>query len=130
MIKQELVSVIVPVYNGAQYLEAAITSIFAQDYRSIEVIVVDDGSIDDSAQVAKSFKDIRYMFQQNSGPAAARNSGINSANGDFIAFLDSDDLWMPDKLSLQTNYLHNHPDIGLVFAHRRILIEHGVKKPA
>ena len=130
MLNQKLVSVIVPAYNSEQYLESTLRSIFEQDYQPLEVIVVDDGSTDSSAQIARSFKQVRYIYQKNSGPAAARNTGINNAKGEFIAFLDSDDLWQSNKLSLQVSYLNSHPDIELVFVHRRMSIEPGVKKPA
>ena len=129
-VKQQLASVIVPVYNGENYLENTLQSIFNQDYQPIEVIVVDDGSTDNSAKIAGSFKNIRYIYQTNQGPSAARNAGINISQGEFISFLDADDLWVPDKLSLQINYLLSHPGIGFVVAHRRMLIEKGLEKPA
>jgi glycosyltransferase involved in cell wall biosynthesis len=128
-LKQQLATVIVPVYNSERYLEDTLKSIFNQDYQPIEVIVVDDGSTDSSAKIAKSFKNIRYIYQANQGPSAARNTGITISQGEFIAFLDSDDMWMPEKLSLQINYLLNHPDVGFVVAHRRMLIEQGIKRP-
>ena len=96
-----LVSVIVPVYNGEHYLSFAIHSILRQDYHPSEVIVVDDGSTDNSANIARSFKEVRYIHQSNQGVAMARNVGIAAARGEFIAFLDADDLWTPNKLSIQ-----------------------------
>ena len=96
-----LVSVIIPVYNGEKYLRESIDSIFSQTYTPIEVIVVDDGSTDQSKAIARSFPQIRYLFQNNSGHASARNRGIRAANADYISFLDSDDLWLPEKLLLQ-----------------------------
>jgi len=128
-LKQQLVTVIVPLYNSERYLEDTLQSIFNQDYQPMEVIVVDDGSTDGSAGIAKSFKNIRYIYQANQGPSAARNTGITISQGDFIAFLDADDMWMPDKLSLQISYLLNHPDVGFVVAHRRMIIEQGIEKP-
>lgn len=127
--KQQLASVIVPVYNSERYLEDTLQSIFNQDYQPIEVIVVDDGSTDSSAKIAKSFKNIQYIYQANQGPSAARNTGITISQGEFIAFLDADDMWTPDKLSLQISYLLNHPGVGFVVAHRRMIIEQGFKKP-
>ena len=126
---QQLASVIVPVYNSERYLENTLQSIFNQDYQPIEVIVVDDGSTDGSAKIAKSFKNIQYIYQTNQGPSAARNTGITVSQGDFISFLDSDDMWMPDKLTLQISYLLNHPGVGFVVAHLRMLIEQGIEKP-
>ena len=127
--KQRVATAIVPVYNSERYLENTLQSIFSQDYQPIEVIVVDDGSTDGSAKIAKSFKNIKYFYQTNQGPSAARNTGITISQGEFISFLDSDDMWMPDKLSLQISYLLNHPGVGFVVAHRRMLLEQGIKKP-
>lgn len=109
------VSVIIPVYNGEKYLAEAIQNVKNQDYQPLEIIVIDDGSTDKTAEIAAEFKDsIRYIYQQNSGPAAARNHGIKVANGDVIAFLDVDDLWSDDKLKLQANYLANNPSVEIV----------------
>jgi len=127
--KGPLVSVIVPVYNGERFLDSALKSIFNQDYRPIEVIVVDDGSTDNSADIARSYKEIHYIYQPNQGPSVARNTGIAVAQGEFIAFLDADDIWMPNKLSRQISYLYNHPDVGFVVANRRMFIEEGTEKP-
>src|SRR6476619_4299573 len=107
-----LVSVIIPVYNGARYLRAALESVFAQSYCNFEVIVVDDGSVDDSGVIAQSFPEVRYINQTNQGVAAARNHGIEVARGEYFAFLDQDDLWTPEKLKLQIEYLLNHQDLG------------------
>jgi glycosyltransferase involved in cell wall biosynthesis len=108
-VERLLVSVIVPVYNGERYLSAALESIFAQDYHPFEVIVVDDGSGDSSAAIAKSFKSVQYIYQTNQGIANAWNLGIDASKGELIAFLDCDDLWTPNKLRLQVDYLVNHP---------------------
>lgn len=127
--EKPLVSVVVPVYNGERYLGEALKSIFAQDYRPLEVIVVDDGSTDTSASIARSFEEINYFYQQNQGPSAARNAGIAAASGEFIAFLDADDVWLPNKLSIQVKYLMDHPEVGFVLARQRMIIEEGVEKP-
>ena len=124
-----LVSVIVPVYNGERYLEAALKSIFNQDYQPIEIIVVDDGSTDGTADIVRLFKNVHYIYQANQGPSAAWNTGIAAAQGECIAFLDADDMWMPQKLSLQVAYLNQHPEVGFVYCHRRMIIEKGVKPP-
>src|ERR687893_681850 len=97
-----LVSCIVPVFNGERYLQAALDSIFAQTYRSLEVLVVDDGSTDNTAAIVGSYGDrVRYLQQDNHGPSAARNRGIEAATCEFIAFLDADDLWHAEKLERQ-----------------------------
>lgn len=114
------ISVIIPVYNGERYLSEAIESILAQTYRPIEVIVVDDGSTDSSAQIVKRFgKSLQYFFQTNSGTGAARNRGINSAAGNFFAFLDQDDLWVEDKLDRQMSVFTATPEAEIVFGHVR-----------
>jgi glycosyltransferase involved in cell wall biosynthesis len=107
------VSCIVPVFNGERYLAEAVDSILAQTHRPIELIVVDDGSTDGSAAVASRYGDrVRLARQANAGPAAARNRGLDLATGDFVAFLDSDDLWHPDKLRLQLACFDRDPDLG------------------
>src|SRR5687768_166188 len=125
-----LVSVIIPVYNGARFLRAAIESVFAQTYRPIEVIVVDDGSVDDSGVIAQSFPDVRYIHQENQGVAAARNNGIEVARGEFLAFLDQDDLWTPEKLKLQIGHLQNDPDLGYTLTQQQFFLEPGETLPA
>ena len=120
-----LVSVIIPVHNGGRYLRAALESVFAQTYRPFEVIVVDDGSTDDSGVIAQSFHDVRYIHQANQGVAAARNNGIEAARGEFFAFLDQDDLWTPEKLKLQIAYLLSHPDLGYTLTQQQFFLEPG-----
>lgn len=129
MSEQPLVSVIIPVYNGARYLRAALESVFAQTYRPFEVIVVNDGSVDDSGVIAQSFPDVRYIQQVNQGVAAARNNGIEAARGEFYAFLDQDDLWKPEKLELQIEYLQSHPEIGYTLTQQQFFLEPGATLP-
>jgi glycosyltransferase involved in cell wall biosynthesis len=128
--QQPLVSVVIPVYNGARYLRAALESVFAQTYRSFEVIVVDDGSVDDSGKIAQSFPEVHYIRQENQGVAAARNNGIAVARGEFFAFLDQDDLWTPEKLRLQIGHLFSHPDLGYTLTHQQFFLEPGATLPA
>ena len=112
-----LVSVVVPAYNCVLYLQQAIESIRAQTYRPIEIIVVDDGSTDDTPNLIKTLgDDIIYIRQPNGGPAKARNKGINAATGEFIAFLDADDVWLPSKLQKQIDYLVTHREAALVYS--------------
>jgi len=110
-VNRPLVSLIVPVYNREQFLRETLDSVFALDYEPFEVIVVDDGSTDGSAAIAQSFRDVRYLRQENRGPAAARNAGIDTSRGEFIAFADSDDVVLPRKLSGQVGYLLDHPEV-------------------
>lgn len=108
-----LVSVIIPVFNSERYLAAALDSVVYQTYRPIEVIVVDDGSTDNSAAIAQAYPEVQYFYQPNQGVSVARNRGIAAAKGEFIAFLDSDDEWMPDKLRIQISEMLNHPEVGI-----------------
>jgi glycosyltransferase involved in cell wall biosynthesis len=102
MNKNPLISVVIPTYNTASFIEDAIRSVLAQTYAPLEIIVVDDGSSDDTRKrVAPWEGQVRYIFQTNGGPAKARNRGIAEARGELIAFLDADDQWFPDKLSKQ-----------------------------
>jgi glycosyltransferase involved in cell wall biosynthesis len=98
-----LISIIIPTYNGEKYIDEALLSVFTQTYKNYEVIVVDDGSVTDSvARICDKYKGgIKYIRQQNKGLAAARNTGIRNSKGDYLAFLDDDDLWLPEKLEKQ-----------------------------
>jgi glycosyltransferase involved in cell wall biosynthesis len=110
-----LVSVVIPVFNGERFLREAVESVLAQQYSPVEIIIVDDGSTDSTATVARSFPEaVRYLHQTNQGPAAARNRGIEQAKGSLIAFADADDLWPPLKLELQLPYLIQDPNIEIV----------------
>lgn len=113
-----LVSCIVPVFNCEAYLAASIESILAQDQWRLDIIVVDDGSTDGTAQVIRSFAGrIRGALQPNAGPAVARNTGLAAARGEFIAFNDADDLWTPDKLAVQMAVLDARPELEFCVAH-------------
>ncbi len=100
------ISVIIPVYNGEKYLAEAVGSVRAQNYAPLEIIVVDDGSTDGTAEVVRGLgDDIRYVYQANAGPAAARNHGLRLARGEIIAFQDADDVWTENKLTVQLTLL-------------------------
>lgn len=115
-----LVSVIIPVYNCERYLGAAIQSALDQSYSPLEVIVVDDGSDDHSAEVAKQFgSPVRYSLQPHAGAGAARNHGVELAQGVFLTFLDADDLWVTDKLALQMAAFDADPTLDIVAGHVR-----------
>lgn len=110
-----LVSVIIPTYNREKYVVEAIESVLVQTYKNLEIIVVDDGSTDGTEKILEPYRDrVVYIYQENQGPSAARNTGIRRANGQFIAFLDSDDLWLPEKLEVQVAYMETNPEVGLV----------------
>jgi glycosyltransferase involved in cell wall biosynthesis len=112
---EPLVSVVIPVFNGERFLREAVESVLAQKYSPVEIIIVDDGSTDGTATVARSLSEtVRYLHQTNQGPAAARNRGIKQARGSLIAFADADDLWPADKFELQLPYLITAPAIEIV----------------
>ena len=112
------VSVVIPTYNRRDYVQAAIDSVLAQTVTDYEVIVVDDGSTDRTGDAlsARYGERIRYVWQKNQGESRARNKGIDLARGEYVAFLDSDDLWLPQKLARQVTVLEAKPDMVLVFA--------------
>jgi glycosyltransferase involved in cell wall biosynthesis len=113
------VSVIIPVYNGIQYVSEAIESVLDQVFTDYEIIVINDGSphTEDLERKLDPFRgDIRYLKQENRGPGGARNTGILAARGNFIAFLDADDYWLPDFLSEQLSFIYRNPAIDLVYA--------------
>ncbi|KAA3661579.1 MAG: glycosyltransferase family 2 protein, partial [Chloroflexi bacterium] len=123
------VSVIIPSYNYANFLPEAVESIFNQTFQDFEVIVVDDGSTDNTQEVVQTFmvRDrFHYIYQENQGLAATRNTGLRAAKGDFVAFLDADDIILPNKLEVQVNWLRNNPDFGLVGSGYYYMDEHGV----
>lgn len=108
------ISCIVPVFNGERFLREAIDSILAQTYRPLEIIAVDDGSTDSTPAILTSYGEpVHYIAQSNAGPATARNAGIREATGDFIGFLDSDDLWHPTKLTRQMECFNERPDLNI-----------------
>jgi glycosyltransferase involved in cell wall biosynthesis len=110
-----LITVIITTCNRPAFVVEAVESVFAQTYSPIDVIVVDDGSGPDTATaLAPYMSRIRYIYQSKSGPAAARNRGLRDARGEFLAFLDDDDKWMPEKLHRQVEYLNRHPEVGLL----------------
>ena len=128
MSTRPLLSVVLPTHNRARRLPAAVRSATAQTFRTIEVIIVDDGSADETPEIVERLaaedRRIRYhRIAEPSGAANARNQGIAEANGEFIAFLDDDDTWYPTKVERQIEYLSEHPDVGAVSCHYRIEFE-------
>ncbi len=112
------ISCIVPVFNGARFLREAIASIRGQTYPSIEVIVVDDGSTDETPELLRSL-DVSHVRQGNAGPASARNRGVRMSSGHYLAFLDADDVWHPEKLERQMSRFAARPELSLCLAHQQ-----------
>ncbi len=110
------ITAIIATYNYGRFLGAAIESVLGQTRLPDEIVVVDDGSTDDTAEIAALYRDkgVRYIRKENGGVSSARNVGIRETTGDFIAFLDSDDRWLPDKIERQARHLRSHPEVGLV----------------
>jgi len=127
-IKENLqISVIIPTYNRGWTIGEAVDSVLAQDYRDFELIVVDDGSTDNTPEILDAYRGtIKVFRQENQGVSAARNRGIDEASGGFIAFLDSDDLWLPQKLSRQVEFFNTTPD-ALICQTEEVWIRNGVR---
>jgi len=106
---QPKISVIIPVFNREDHIGLSLESVINQSYSNIEIIVVDDGSTDKTSMIAQDFDAVTFYYQDNQGPAAARNTGIKLSTGDYISFLDSDDFYPTDKLNSQLDWLQNNP---------------------
>jgi glycosyltransferase involved in cell wall biosynthesis len=125
-----LVSVVVPVYNGAEFLAECIESLLAQDHPAIEVIVVDDGSDDDSAAIAEGFAGVRVLRIPHAGLGPARNRGVDACTGPLIGFCDADDTWKPNKASAQVEYLRAHPEVDFVLCRQDTVFAEGAEHPS
>jgi glycosyltransferase involved in cell wall biosynthesis len=130
------VSVVIPTYNCAAFLPIAIESVLAQTYRDFEIIVVDDGSTDATSEVIAPYLDrVQFIMQENKGVAAARNTGIRASRGEFIAWLDADDTWLPDKLTLQLprfadpEVLIAYSDLSVRYSDGRVLSSYLAGRP-
>ncbi len=128
-VPRPLVSVVIPAFNSERFLGEAIASVLAQDYSPLETIVVDDGSSDGTAAVARSYPDVKLIVQENAGPAAARNRGFAASRGEFVAFHDADDTLPTEKLSVQIGEMLADPEVGCVVAEQELLIEEGAELP-
>jgi glycosyltransferase involved in cell wall biosynthesis len=114
---EPLVSAIIPTYNYARYMADCVGSVLGQSYRNVELIVVDDGSTDETCERLEPYMDrIRYIYQENRGVGAARNTGIKEARGEYVALLDADDVWHPRKIEMQMKYVRENPVAGVVAA--------------
>jgi len=113
-----LVSVVIPTFNGQKYIRETLDSVLGQTYGALEIIVVDDGSTDSTAETVAAYgPQVRLIRQEQRGHPAARNLGIGAATGDFLSFVDHDDLWLPEKTELQLECFQSDPELDLVFGH-------------
>jgi glycosyltransferase involved in cell wall biosynthesis len=124
-----LVSVILAVQNGERYLAQAIESVLAQSYLAFEIILIDDGSNDNTEKIARSYTQVRYLRQANQGLAIARNVGIENACGQLIAFLSHDDVWLPNKLSSQADCFAQAPETQYTVTWFKYFLEPGFALP-
>jgi glycosyltransferase involved in cell wall biosynthesis len=127
--KPPLVSIIIPVFNGEKYIGEAIESILLDDYPSKEIIVVNDGSTDHTAKIISAFDDLKIINQQNLGVSNARNAGIRFASGEFINYLDADDIWVPGRLANCLNFFDENPETDFVLGLQQMFLEKGAVKP-
>jgi len=129
-----LVSVIIPTFQRERYIAEAIQSALSQSYRNLEILIIDDGSTDSTHAVITDFQKhdqrIQYHYQANSGPANARNSGIRMSKGSLIAFLDSDEKWMDNKLQKEIDIFRTHPEVGFVFSNGFFIDDKGLRDEA
>lgn len=121
------VSVIIPVFRVEKYINAAVKSVLEQTYKEIEILIVDDESPDQSVEICKQFQDsrIKIIRQSNRGLAGARNTGIRHAQGEYLAFLDGDDIWLPNKLKKHIEHLESSPNVGVSFSRSAFIDEAG-----
>lgn len=118
------VSVIIPVYNGENYIRHAVQSVVDQTYPNLEIIVVDDGSTDNTRNlVTNDFPSVLYVYQKNQGAAAARNLGIKKSTGEYLAFLDSDDIWLPEKITRQMEAIAKDPEIKIIHTNIKVKVD-------
>lgn len=123
---QPLVSTIIPTYNRADFVVEAVRSVLNQTYGRLEIIVVDDGSTDDTGGILSEYRDkIKYIYQERSERSRARNEGVRRAGGDYVAFLDADDIWLPTKVEKQVQVLNERPDVGVVYTGVEFIDLHG-----
>jgi glycosyltransferase involved in cell wall biosynthesis len=123
------VSIIIPAYNAEEYIAEAVESVLAQSFRDLECIVVDDGSIDRTGEIVRGFGErVRYIRQENAERSAARNRGIAEASGDYIGFLDADDILLPEKLKEQGAFLDAHPGYDVVYSRVAYFRDNGERR--
>lgn len=127
-----IASIIIPTYNTEQYIGETIESILAQSIKDWELIIIDDGSSDKTKNIVSNYlsdKRIKYVYQENAGVAAARNNGYGLSKGQFLAFLDADDLWLPNRLEKMIGKFYEDSKVGLVHSYMQVINEHSERQP-
>lgn len=124
-----LISIIIPAYNAQAYLRSSIKSVCDQTYRPLEVIVVDDGSVESCELICAEFPQVQYIYQDHSGPAVAMNTGLANCHGTYVAFHNADDLYLPGKLTAQYQALNADSTLGFVLTHIENFVEPGIEPP-
>lgn len=122
---EQLISIVIPCYNQARFLGETIESVLRQTYSHFEIIVVDDGSTDDTSEVAARYAGVRCVRQKNQGQAAARNAGLRASDGAYVVFLDSDDRLLPRALEIGAEQLNNHPECAFTVGRCQVIDSHG-----
>lgn len=130
MAVQNLVSVIIPCYNQARFLSEAIESVLAQTYKNFEIIVIDDGSTDNTRQIVEQYEEVRYLRQENQGVASARNLGLRLSKGEYLVFLDADDRLLPEAIKIGLRSFDTHPESAFVAGHVRLISADGSALPS
>jgi glycosyltransferase involved in cell wall biosynthesis len=125
-----LVSVVVPVYDGAGFLADCLDGLMAQDHPALEIVCVDDGSRDDSAGIASGYESVHVLRRAHAGLAAARNAGVAAVTGPLVGFCDADDVWKPEKVSTQVAYLGDRPDVDIALCRNDTALEPGAEYPS
>src|SRR5258708_15666443 len=119
-----LVSIIIPSFNHGQYLLDALKSIWLQSYKTVEIIVVDDGSTDNTGDILKEYPQVKYIYQNNQGLSAARNTGIKNSSGEFLIFLDADDWLLPGSIDINFNHMLQNETLAFVsVAHEKVFVD-------
>lgn len=125
---EPLITVIIPAYNAEMFIAKTLSSVMNQDWENLEIILVDDGSKDHTVEIAAAFPSVQLICQENKGVAAARNAAIAKACGDYIAFLDADDLWPSHKLSRQIEFMQAQPEMGISYTLHQCFLDQSIDK--
>lgn len=129
-VSNPLISIIIPVFNREKFIVESLESLLCDHFEPKEIIVVDDGSTDQTATILSEYSQIKYLYQEHKGVAVARNTGIKASTGDFIAFHDSDNIWVPGRLKSSVEFFINHPEIDYIIGQMESFLDKGVSLPS